>query len=232
MERENAPRRYTKRERLSNWFYYHKWWLLVGAVIVYVIGTMLWNVLGIGQVKPDYRIAYVGDAQLPADCVAALEKGLAALGQDVNGDGEVSVSLTQHITSASADTENMLYGYAAEVTVLADISEGESYFFLTDKPDDFQKRFQILACLDGSIPAEDDMSGMDKVVAWRDCPLLAAMDLGRYEDTYLDQELSGECQELLANLYLGRRYYIDEEVAAAQETNEAFWRVLTEGAAE
>lgn len=224
-------RQYTKKERIQNWFYYNKWWLVVGAVIVYVIGSMIWNVLGIGQIKPDYRFAYVGSTRLPEDCIEALEEGLASLGEDVNGDGTVAVTVTQHITSDSADLENMVYDYAAEVTVLADISEGESYFFLVEDPVNFQLNYQILAHLDGSAPADDDFEGTDKVYAWNSCPVLAALELGTYKDSYMDIEEAGECQDLLSALYVGRRYFYDESVAENLEENDAFWSVLTENAA-
>lgn len=233
MEREylsREPRQYTRKERLQNWFYYNKWWLVVGAIIVYVIGSMLWNVLGIGQIKPDYRFAYVGTVRLPEDCVAALEAGLASLGEDVNGDGTVAVKLTQHITVDSADLENMTYGYASEVTILADITEGESCFFLLEDPEGFQLSYQILAHLDGGIPADDDFEAMDKVFAWRDCPALTALELGTYEDAYLDQLEVGDCQELLSGLYLGRRYFYDSSMEENPEANDALWQLLTEGA--
>ena len=63
---------YTRRQRLENWFYYHKLWVLIGLVILWVVGSMLWNVLGIGQTEPDVRILYVGSRQLPEDCVHSL----------------------------------------------------------------------------------------------------------------------------------------------------------------
>ncbi|MCD7755324.1 MAG: hypothetical protein LUJ09_03170 [Firmicutes bacterium] len=223
-------REYTRWEKFSNWFYYNKWWLLIGAIVLYVVGSMLWNVLGIGQTQPDYCVAYVGRNQLPEDCVSALQTALAALGEDVNGDGTVSVQITQHITSDSQDLENIMYGYASEVTVLADITQGESYFFLLDDPDGFQENFQILANLDGSIPGYDDVSGMDKVYAWGDCPVLAGLALGSYTDSYLDETETGQCQDLLSGLYLGRRYYADPDENAAQAANAQLWQRLTAGA--
>ncbi len=226
-------REYTRQEKFSNWFYYNKWYLAVGAIVLYVVGTMVWNVLGIGQVKPDYCVAYVGSHRLPEDCVSALETALASLGEDVNGDGQVAVQLTQHITTGQTgdmDVDSAVYGYAAEVTVLADITQGESYFFLVEDPDKFQAAFQILANLDGSIPPETDFSGMDKVFPWAGCPTLADLELGTYTDTYLDQTESGNCQELLQNLYLGRRFFWNSE--EDQSHNEHFWQRLTQGAAQ
>ena len=81
-------REYTKREKFRNWFYYNKLWVLVALVIAWVLGSMLWNLLGIGRKEPDYRFVYIG-TRLPEDCVEALEAGLASLAEDCNGDGTV-----------------------------------------------------------------------------------------------------------------------------------------------
>lgn len=223
-------REYTKKEKLQNWLYYNKWWLVVGAVIIWAAGSMLWNVLGIGKVTPDYRVAYVGSVRLPDSTVEAVENALASFGTDVNGDGRVAVELTQHITGSESNMENMMYGYASEVTVLADLTEGESTFFLLENPVDFQLTFQILAHLDGSMPAEDDFEALDKVYLWDNCPALASLDLGNYEDSYLDLTETGENQELLSGLYLGRRYFYIPDQQKNPEADNAFWLAITEGA--
>lgn len=226
----NMTREYTKMERFQNWLYYNKIWLIVGAIFLWVAGSMLWNILGIGQIKPDYRVAYVGSRRLPEETVAVLENALASFGEDVNGDGRVAVTLTQHITADRESMDNMTYSYAAEITVLADVTAGESVFFLLENPVDFQLSFQILAHRDGRVPAEDDFEALDKVFRWADCPALAALELGTYEDSYLDLTETGEIQELLANLCLGRRYFLDEKQNPNPEANERFWQSLTEGA--
>ena len=221
---------YTRRQRLENWFYYHKLWVLIGLVILWVVGSMLWNVLGIGQTEPDVRILYVGSRQLPQDCVRSLEQALAAFAEDSNGDGTVTVVVTQCVTTSDGALDNQLYGYGSEITVLADITEGESHFFLLEDPVDFQLSFQILANLDGSAPAEDDFKAMDKVYRWTDCPALASLELGSYEDRYLDITETGEVQDLLKDLYLGRRYFLDPDQQENPEADNNFWQAITEGA--
>ena len=223
-------KQYTRRQRLENWFYYNKLWLLVGLVLLWIIGSMLWNVLGIGQVRPDYRIAYVGRLKLPDDCVDALERELATLAEDYNGDGTVTVVLTQYVTTSDNDLENQMYSYGSQITILADITEGESHFFLLEDPVDFQLSFQVLANLDGSIPAEDDFEALNKVFRWADCPTLASLELGTYEDSYLDITETGEIQDLLKDFYLGQRYYVGNSTPDHWEAYEALWNILTEGA--
>ena len=221
---------YTRRQRLENWFYYNKLWLLIGLVILWILGSMLWNLLGIGQTTPDYTFSYVGRLKLPQDCVTALETSLAQLGEDLNSDGEVVVKLNQHVVTDNSYADNMTYSYGAQVTILADITEAESHFFLLEDPIDFQLSFQILANLDGSVPAEDDFKAINKVYRWTDCPALASLELGTYEDSYLDITETGEIRDLLNNLYLGRRYYVGNSAPAHLEDYEALWGILTEGA--
>lgn len=220
----------TKKE-LSNWFYYYKWWLVLGLVVLGILLSILWNALGIGQTKTDHYIAYLGSKPLPEQCVTALENALAQLAPDLTGDGKVKVELRQYITEAgSGSSEDVMYGYAAEVRLLADITDGESYVFLVEDPAQFQLDFQILAEADGSMPEEDDFLAEDKVYRWANCPVLAGLALGDYAEQVLQETVTGSCQALLADLYVGRRYYYEESAASHLPENKAFWQILTQGA--
>lgn len=235
MEREylsREPRQYTKKERLQNWFYYNKWYLAIGAVIVYVLGSMLWGALGIGQVKPDYAVAYMSSRRLTDEMVQALETGLASLGEDLNGDGEVTVLLSQYIVAGGESMENVTHDYAGEMAMLADITEGLSTFFLLEDPVQFQKNYQVLSHRDSSPPDPEDYEALDKVFRWADCPALAGLDLGEYAESYLDITETGDLQDLMADLYVGRRYFYDPNMETDPQANQAFWEAMTAGAAE
>lgn len=230
---DEPPRELTKKEKAANWFYYYKWWLLAGAVLIAILGSILWNALGIGKVRPDYIFAYVGEYALPEDCAAALQEQLAALGEDVNGDGQTAVELRQYVSgnAENAPESAMQYAYAATVTLSADINQGESYFFLMQDPEGFQLTTQALAGPDGSMPERDDYSVDGRAYLWSDCPALAGLPLGGYEQEALDgTAYSGDCQELLADLYIGRRGFYNEKQAKNLEQNEALWEILIEGA--
>lgn len=210
------PRELNKKEKLLNWLHYHRLHLLVGAVLLWIVGSMLWNVLGIGQTRPDVIAAYIGRDVLREDDARALEAALAAFAEDRNGDGKRVAELRQYATNRSGDLETaMYYNYAADTTLLADITAGESYLFLTEDPDGVQRAYQIFARADGSPPEESDYKAMDKVFRWGDCPALAGLDVE---------------QSAFENLYLGRRCFYDEKQAAAQSGNELLWERLTEGA--
>lgn len=225
------PRQYTKKEKLANWFYYYKWWLLVALILLYIVGSILWNKLGIGKACPDYSLAYVGSMPLPERCRETLEKELARLGEDVNGDGRVIVEVREYVLlEAYDDPENLAYRYAAEVTLAADVSEGESCFFLLEDPEAFQLNYQVLAHLDGSAPDDEDFDARDKTLCWGDCPILSGLDLGDFEEVYGNRTITGSCQERLSSLYFGRRFFDDGTSVNSREALESFWRILTEGA--
>lgn len=200
----------------ANWFHYHKWWIVAGVVVLSIIGSMIWNALGIGQLKPDYIFAYIGGGELPEETAAALETELAALGEDVNGDGRVMVELRQYAMNRGGDIETALYyNYAADVVLVADITAAESYFFIVEDPAGIQTAYQIFAEADGAPPKDDDFEVDDKVFRWSGCPVLTGLAVN---------------QESLENLYIGRRCFYDEKQGEGQEANDAFWTVITKGA--
>lgn len=149
--RPDPPLQLTREQRLRNWWHYHKWHLAVGAVVLAIAGNIVWRTLT--QVRPDYQIAYVGSVPLTEEQTAAWEEGLAALGTDCNGDGKVTVRLEQYLTAGEGgDAE---YAYASNVRLMADLDGRDSYFFLLDDPEGFQKSYEILE--EDWIPVKDGL---------------------------------------------------------------------------
>lgn len=224
MEKKNRgwdPADYTPFQRAVNWIYYYKWWVLGGILVL----ALLLSWMKPGMPEPDYHFAYVGSFQLPESSVEALERELATLAEDANGDGEVVVVLTQYVSGGTESAESVMYDYTNDVMLLADLSEGESFFFLLEYPDALQQTYQILAQADGSAPAEDDFDTSDQVLRWGDCPALTALDLGTYDAFYLELTGNGVTQDLVAPLYVGRRYCQSEYPQA----NENLWNAMAAG---
>ncbi len=213
----------TKAQQRKNWWYYHKWYVLFGAVLLFGLGSILWNVLGIGQVEPDYRIAYVGTKTMPEGTVSAVEAALSELGEDLNGDGKTVVELVQYV---SRDLES---NAAANVSLVGDLVSCESYFFLLEDPEGFQRRTQALCRLDGSLASEEDPADA-LCLRWDRCPVLAGMELGDYEYSLLGGTERGSNQELLSGLYIARRGFRENEVPQHLEGCAALWETITEGA--
>lgn len=134
-EKPEEPLVLTPAQKRKNWWDYHKWHVAAGAVLLAIAGSILWDALGIGEIKPDYQVAYVSTNALPEDTAAELEAGFAALGEDLNGDGQVVVRLNQYAVF-NGDAEAAA---TAGVALMGDIVECESYFFLLEDPERFKR---------------------------------------------------------------------------------------------
>lgn len=210
-----SPPPLTGRKKVENWLRYHWLYLAAGAVVLCVLGSMLWNILGIGQVKPDYVVAYIGKNELSEEAALSLRSALGSLGEDVNGDGKTVVELRQYATAPGGEAETALrYAYAADARLLADVTAGDSYIFLMEDPDAVQRTYHFLAKWDGTPPEEDDGNASDKVILWSDCPALQPLAV----------------EESVSRLYLGRRCFYDEKLEAKHSHSEALWNTLTRGA--
>lgn len=212
---------------MKNWWYYYKWYVICGAGLMILILYLAGSALGIFQEKPDYQIAYIGEKELPPDTVRALEQAFASISGDFNKDGRTIVKLHQYVSNKQ-NPDAVYYEYASEIGLIGDITDCESYFFLMDNPQAFQKSFHVLAAPDGSCPDELDFSTEDKAAVWKDCPVLASLELGTYSVSILGEEFSGKNQELLSGLYIGRRcFYTDDTADYADQCSELWQRLLS-----
>ena len=212
---------------MKNWWYYHKWYVIIGVILLGVAIDVIGSSLGLFTKPPDLQIAYIGKAPLPQDTLAALQQAFTSLSGDYNHDGEIIVQINQYVSdSNTTDVDTAYYQYASEITLIGDISNCDSYFFLMEDPQDFQQTYKLLALPDGSCPDETDYSIEDKVIIWSDCHILSEMELGSYTEILMGQTNTGDNSELLANLYLGRRcFYTDTVTDNLQECSD-LWDML------
>lgn len=224
----DQPVELTARQKRANWWYYHKWHVLLGVGLLAVGAYLGARLLGVGQTAPDYQVAYVGSAALPEDTAAALESALADLGTDCNGDGQVVVRLNQYVMGDGSG-EGAMYAYAGSTRLMADLDACESYFFLLEDPEVFQANYQVLRRLDGSLPEETDRDYESCCVAWSHCPVLQDLPLGEYTEKILDQEIQGDSQELLSSLWVARRGFWTERTCSDTQECDALWNAITRG---
>lgn len=221
-------------EKWKNWWYYYKWYVLCGVILIDIAISWLGNALGLWQPAPDFQIAYIGETALPEDTVNALETALAGLGEDLgldldfNQDGKIIVKINQYsANSQSPDSDAHYYETAAEISLIGDISDCDSYFFLLENPDAFQQEHQLLANPDGSCPDKADAATADKVLLWSDCPVLSGLKFDSYSASLSGQHATGDSQELLAGLFIGRRCFYNDTTTDNAEQCSALWTLLT-----
>lgn len=219
----------TPRQKRANWWHYHKWYVLLGAVLIVVAVYLVTRALGFWETEPDYQAAYVGSTALPEDTVTALEASLSELGVDCNGDGRVVVQLNQYVIGGGTGGDDALYSYADSTKLMADLDSCDSYFFLLEDPEQFQKNYQVLRRLDGSNPTDFEHDIESCYLPWPECPVLQGLPLGEYTELILDQELSGDSQELLSGLALARRGFWTEKTTPYAAQCDELWSAITKG---
>lgn len=212
----------TGKEKWKNWWHYHKWYVICGTLLLAIIVDLVGNALGLWQKSPDFQIAYVGSEAFPPDTAAALEEIFSSIqGLDFNEDGEVIVRINPYPNSLQdAGMNTAYYEYSTEITLIGDISDCESYFFLLDDPDSFQKEYQLLADSDGNCPADTDYSVDGKAILWSDCPALS-------EIASSAETMAPGSQAFLSGLYIGRRCFYTDALSKNAEKCSDLWNRFT-----
>lgn len=189
-------------KKFKNIWYYYKLPVFGSLLLIFILLTVIINFLGIGKTYPDYQIAYVGETRLPEDTINSLCKALESISEDLNNDNKVIVQINQYTNDTSE------VKYTSNAKLLADIVDSQSYFFLLENPDEFQKQYEVI---------DSD------VYRFENCPVLNNLKLNGYSIQILNETVTGDNQELLSDLYFARRYTDNDEY-------EKWWELLTKDA--
>ncbi len=69
-------------------------------------------------------------------------------------------------------------------------------------------------------------------LSWSDCPTLQQLSLGEYTEKVLDQEIQGDSQELLNQLFVARRGFWTDRTCSYATQCDALWDVITRGSSQ
>lgn len=218
-EKSAEKRELTPAERRKNLWDYHKWHVVIIVVLLLCMAWTIWSTLQSDSTRADYEIAYIASRRLPDEAVVALERALAEYGVDLTGDGQVRVQVNQY-TSAGDYTE--------EMKLFADLTAGNTCIFLMDNPKRVQERYGVLAYSDGTYPAEGATLTKPMWYAWKECDVLANLDLGTYTNQYsAEKKVLGNNQDLFTGLYIGRGGISKEDNEELSTEYSRFWNELT-----
>lgn len=212
----------TKAEQRRNWWHYHKWQVIIGIVLLLIGLDIGKSVLHIGEVTPDLQIAYVGTNRLPEDTAAAIEAAFAQYAEDANHDGKVTVRLNQYPSvqnngdSSTVDTDNRYYAQASGITLMADLESCDSFLFLMEDYEAFQRDYQIL-----------EVTASPLAVQWCDLTGLSSVDLGTYQDTVAGMEVTGSNNELVQHLWVARRGFWNDRTCSYPDQCVRLWEQIS-----
>lgn len=181
LQPDAPPPEMTAKEKRENFWFYHKWHVIVGIVAAALIGSFIWEI--VSQVHPDYTVSLLSTSALPTGIGEAMGEQLATLLDDRNGDGQVKVTVMEYcIGKGDAAMEDPNTRMANMTKLMGDVDAGDSMLFLTDDLAYFEEQFRLFAYDDGTSPADGETPDYTRMgVRWGDCPALAALELGESE---------------------------------------------------
>ena len=99
----DEPRQLTRKEKLANWWYYHRLHAGIGAAVLAILIWLAADMLN--RTLPDYQIALVTEQYIPETVVTELGDALSAFGLDLNGDGQALVQVSGYQLSLGGEEE-------------------------------------------------------------------------------------------------------------------------------
>lgn len=166
------------------------WWRRRGPAVVILAacaGLLLWGGQLLFNVRePDLQIAVVHARPLPDGVRGALERSLAGLVGDLNGDGTARVQVNDYTVVFDGSAADADLQTAGSTLLVTDLAMGDSALFLVEDAGGFLARYS--GKVDSSSP-----------VCWADCPALAALDAGSWSSLD-DMETDLPGQSLLGPL--------------------------------
>ena len=218
----------TPEEKRRNWWDYHKWHVVIGACLLIALLDIGKSVFHIGEVRPDIQVAYVGSNELSPETVLFLQEAFSALAADANGDGRTTVQVNQYASKEQAGAEAFYHTAAAEVRLMGDLEDCESFLFLLEDAETFQEQYQVLSYPNGSLPESFKDSAADCSFRWENCPVLSDLAAGYNQNSGANASAAAE----LSSLFLARRGFWGNKTVQNLSACEDLWVTLTKGAAD
>lgn len=123
--------------KLKNFWYYHKYHLLIALA---ALALILYSFAPSAGHKADYHIGIVTDLLCPEERLAGIERRILAAAADINGDGEILISLHPFTVDFQNKDPNAGYNNYEKVAALdADLSGKVSRLYLLEDPAGFQQ---------------------------------------------------------------------------------------------
>lgn len=142
----------------ENLWYHYKWHLLIGGFMLLL--AVLAVVTMVTKDDPDYTVVLLTGDPLTSETVTALQDQLAAVGEDVDGDGKVEV-LIENLALGIAYSNQKI---ANDNTFMAHLASGDVLLFAAE-PAYYEKKIASLSEDGSSFFAP--LSNGDTYVRWR-----------------------------------------------------------------
>ena len=126
-----------KKLKLSDFWYYYKWYILFALLVVWACFNFFLETSG--AVEPDAIVSFVTMEQVSPETQARLHQALVQIVGDNNEDGRTEIEINVYAYDGQGSDGSDPEGYAAAAVHLAsEIQLQTASFFVTDIPTVFQ----------------------------------------------------------------------------------------------
>ena len=129
------------KKKVENFFYYYKFHVLLGAFVLFFLIIFIRDM--VTKIEYDYSIAFLGNYSLTEEDSQAFQTWFQEHGEDLNGDGEVHVQLSDYSCPDEEDDGFDPQVFAAMQTrFIVDVQEGTSmiFFLNQEKYEDYKNK--------------------------------------------------------------------------------------------
>lgn len=150
----------TPKSWLENFWYHYKAIVLGGSFLLIALTVII--VSTVTRVRPDYTAVLLTESALFPDEVARLEEIMAQYGEDINGDGEVVVTINNLCLGGPAGTNQNANAQALQMQLIT----GDTLLYLYEPA--YEKRLTAVGhdqtyCLLAELPFSAEGVSEDKV---------------------------------------------------------------------
>lgn len=171
----------TPKQKRQNFWYYYKWPILIGVIVTAVAAWFIYDL--VTKVSPDYNVSFITKEAYPTQITERLQKALEERAEDLNGDGQVVVTVNQYTQYDDTESGAMVdpnMQMANQTRMMADFSSAESMIFILDE--DTLKGYmlsgdQLFLYKDGTQPPENATDVENVGYLWSELPFFTGLDL-------------------------------------------------------
>ena len=117
------------KDRMANFWYYKKWWIIGIAAALIVVAITVFEIVNTPQY--DLYVGYYSETAVSDETVNRIKETMLDFANDVNDDGVVTISLTPMIASREEESDEFV---AVQTRLMSELDSGDNMIFIVDKP--------------------------------------------------------------------------------------------------
>lgn len=130
---EVVQKEYSIWEKISNFFYHNKIYIIAGAAIAAIAAFLIYDL--VTTVKPDVAVLFIADDTQVQFLAEDIEDVLAKYAQDYNGDGKIKIRVSYTPASPDLDEMSSMYYHGGDqVKLSAEFMGSDTIMVIGDVP--------------------------------------------------------------------------------------------------